>query len=69
MRSDFSLKYSSIADIFHGHVSILLRKLLFQFAQEIRHSFRFIRYGIYDRRYFQHAHFIPIVGVGKRGTY
>ena len=22
-----------------------------------------------DRRYFQHAHFIPIVGVGKRGEY
>ena len=21
------------------------------------------------RRYFQHAHFIPIVGVGKRGAY
>ena len=21
------------------------------------------------RRYFQHAHFIPIVGVGKRGEY
>ena len=24
-------------------------------------------YNIYVRRYFQHAHFIPIVGVGKRG--
>ena len=28
---------------------------------------------IYDdytyKRYFQHAHFIPIVGVGKRGAY
>ena len=23
----------------------------------------------YNRRYFQHAHFIPIVGVGKRGEY
>ena len=23
----------------------------------------------YNRRYFQHAHFIPIVGVGKRGIY
>ena len=23
----------------------------------------------YCRRYFQHAHFIPIVGVGKRGEY
>ena len=23
----------------------------------------------YYRRYFQHAHFIPIVGVGKRGEY
>ena len=23
----------------------------------------------YIRRYFQHANFIPIVGVGKRGTY
>ena len=23
----------------------------------------------YIRRYFQHAHFIPIVGVGKRGEY
>ena len=23
----------------------------------------------YARRYFQHAHFIPIVGVGKRGEY
>ena len=22
-----------------------------------------------NRRYFQHAHFIPIVGVGKRGAY
>ena len=22
-----------------------------------------------NRRYFQHAHFIPIVGVGKRGEY
>ena len=22
-----------------------------------------------DSRYFQHAHFIPIVGVGKRGEY
>ena len=30
------------------------------------------RKGLYDplhRRYFQHAHFIPIVGVGKRGEY
>ena len=25
--------------------------------------------GYYYRRYFQHAHFIPIVGVGKRGEY
>ena len=25
---------------------------------------------VYDiRRYFQHAHFIPLVGVGKRGEY
>ena len=24
---------------------------------------------VYYRRYFQHAHFIPIVGVGKRGEY
>ena len=24
---------------------------------------------IFSRRYFQHAHFIPIVGVGKRGEY
>ena len=24
---------------------------------------------LYYRRYFQHAHFIPIVGVGKRGEY
>ena len=24
---------------------------------------------IIHRRYFQHAHFIPIVGVGKRGEY
>ena len=23
----------------------------------------------YLQRYFQHAHFIPIVGVGKRGAY
>ena len=27
-------------------------------------------FGYYaSRRYFQHAHFIPIVGVGKRGEY
>ena len=25
--------------------------------------------GIILRRYFQHAHFIPIVAVGKRGAY
>ena len=25
--------------------------------------------SIYCRRYFQHAHFMPIVGVGKRGAY
>ena len=25
--------------------------------------------SIHHRRYFQHAHFIPIVGVGKRGEY
>ena len=25
--------------------------------------------GVHYRRYFQHAHFIPIVGVGKRGEY
>ena len=25
--------------------------------------------ALYVRRYFQHAHFIPIVGVGKRGEY
>ena len=25
--------------------------------------------GIDDRRHFQHAHFIPIVGVEKRGEY
>ena len=24
---------------------------------------------VHDRRYFQYAHFIPIVGVGKRGEY
>ena len=24
---------------------------------------------LYNRRYFQHAHFIPIVGVGKGGEY
>ena len=24
---------------------------------------------LYFGRYFQHAHFIPIVGVGKRGEY
>ena len=24
---------------------------------------------IMSHRYFQHAHFIPIVGVGKRGAY
>ena len=24
---------------------------------------------IHTRRYFQHAHFIPVVGVGKRGAY
>ena len=26
-------------------------------------------YSCYIRRYFQHAHFIPIVGVGKIGAY
>ena len=26
-------------------------------------------HGYTHRRYFQHAHFIPIVGVGKRGAY
>ena len=26
-------------------------------------------YVLRVRRYFQHAHFIPIVGVGKRGEY
>ena len=25
--------------------------------------------GIYHRRYFQHAHFITTMGVGKRGDY
>ena len=25
--------------------------------------------GVHSRRYFQHAHFIPIVDVGKRGEY
>ena len=29
------------------------------------HTYIIYTYGI--RRYFQHAHFIPIVGVGKRG--
>ena len=27
------------------------------------------RHRIFVRRYFQHAHFIPIVAVGKRGAY
>ena len=29
----------------------------------------FIYFNRHTRRYFQHAHFIPIVGVGKRGAY
>ena len=28
-----------------------------------------INHTVLVRRYFQHAHFIPIVGVGKRGEY
>ena len=28
-----------------------------------------IHHPYLDRRYFRHAHFIPIVGVGKRGEY
>ena len=30
---------------------------------------KFFYMALYGRRYFQHAHFIPIVGVGKRGVY
>ena len=32
-------------------------------------STRLIHTLLYNRRYFQYAHFIPIVGVGKRGAY
>ena len=28
-----------------------------------------VHYVLHCSRYFQHAHFIPIVGVGKRGAY
>ena len=39
----------------------LLSELLFRFFPE--------KPAPGYRRYFQHAHFIPIVGVGKRGEY
>ena len=31
--------------------------------------FLFCSRYLYTRRYFQHAHFIPMVGVGKKGAY
>ena len=36
--------------------------------EQDRQSYPVDPYSCY-RRYFQHAHFIPIVGVGKRGEY
>ena len=40
-------------------------------AAAVRSPCRFARccLKLSDRRYFQHAHFIPLVGVGKRGEY
>ena len=39
-------------------------------SPRVRHSrCRFVSLGYTLRWYFQHAHFIPIVGVGKRGAH
>ena len=42
--------------------------LLYDIHVDFRGTSGIIQLRIY-RRYFQHAHFIPIVGVGKRGAY
>ena len=39
------------------------------FLEEVRFALDVGETCMVPRRYFQHAHFIPIVGVGKRGEY
>ena len=44
------------------------RKVSQDFSRDYNKNRRFGLSRV-DMRYFQHAHFIPIVGVGKRGEY
>ena len=69
-------EYSSTKSSFHTNVRQIISQIsiakrlpkrlnLFTFSSDFHPS-----YFLYlVRRYFQHAHFIPIVGVGKRGEY
>ena len=47
--------------------------LLIYISYLFPHAVTNVRYSVnykhHNRRYFQHAHFIPVVGVGKRGAY
>ena len=56
--------------ILHLTLLYLPRKMPYQFGtyKRLTPAVR-DEVGVYYRRYFQHAHFIPIVGVGKRGEY
>ena len=66
-------EYSSTKSSFHTNVLQIISQIsiakrlpkrlnLFTFSSHFHPSY-------FLRRYFQHAHFIPIVGVGKRGEY
>ena len=54
------------------HNTNLLRNYIKQQQLKLHGKTRYNRFRLNMctyRRYFQHAHFIPIVGVGKRGEY
>ena len=60
--------------LIHLHSAVMLaliflvRRIL-PFLSLVYREVEFLRTNDLVRRYFQHAHFIPIVGVGKRGEY
>ena len=58
------LAFSSV-----GHVGFLFIGLASGSIEGVQGVLYYLFIYIYIRRYFQHAHFIPIVGVGKRGEY
>ena len=56
--------------IFPVHVQLITKNRIGNLINSIIRVIHTLLYTIHiNRRYFQHAHFIPIVGVGKRGEY